>query len=326
VGAGTAAAPPYAVARSIAAVRATGGEVTRVMVQGNPARAYRVFAVRNGETSIVVVDAASGAVLDETPSGGGGKSPAGLIRATYKLHQQLLLGESGETLVGISGLFLFATLIIGLKMGWPARGQFRSTLVPRLAKRPRLKLQQLHRSDGLWIAIPVLLSAITGTAMLWSDSLRGVLPVAPAQAEPDLRGAAVISPEAAISAAQAALPRADFSRIDLPSTGAHGFVVHLRQPGEMRAILGNSRVLVDGRTARVIHVRDATAMPWGDRLLDALVAIHNGEWLGLAGRIVTLIGGIALLALAASGLVIWSLAPRRHRAPPQVLTAAGSSS
>nr|WP_302053956.1 PepSY-associated TM helix domain-containing protein [Sphingomonas tagetis] len=312
VGAGAAVAPEAGVERAIAAVRLTGATPTRVMVQGDPARAYRVFADRDGDPAIVMVDAASGAVLDTTPAGGG-TSRSGWVRAIYKFHQQLLLGGAGESLVGISGLFLLVTVVLGVKIGWPARRQWRATLWPRLANNPRFKLQQLHRSVGLWIAAPLMLSAVTGMATIWSSGLRAILPVATSPAAADLPGTPAISPSAAIQAARAALPQGKFSRIDLPPTGERGYVVHLRQPGEARAFLGNSRTLIDGGSGAVVQLRDTAALPWGDRVIDSLVPIHNGEWLGWAGRMVTMLTGLSLLGLAGSGVAVWALSARRKR-------------
>lgn len=297
------------VERAIAAVRAAGGSnVTRVMIQGEPVRAFRIFATLDGQAQIVLVGAVDAALLDSTPTGGG-SSQSGIIRGIYKFHQQLLLGDSGEILVGTSGLFLLISVAIGVKIAWPARRQWRAAMFPRLAGKPWQKLFLLHRSTGLLVALPLCLSATTGAAIVWSDTLRGALIASGVASELstsfDGEGEIVIAPDTAIRSAMTAMPHARFSRIDLPTAGRPAYTVHLRQPGELRAILGTSMIAIDGRTGAILSSRNATQLPWGDRVLDSLFALHNGEWLGVAGRLILFSSGLALLFLAVSGLCVW---------------------
>lgn len=321
------------VERSIAAARRAGAtDITRVMIQGEPVRMVRIFAKLDGRSQILMIDASGDALLDATPAGGG-TSRSGITRGIYKLHQQLLLGHNGELLVGASGLFLFATLIIGVKIGWPAHHRWRATLLPRLPGKSWQKLFLLHRSVGLLVAAPLLMSVTTGTAIIWSDAIRsalrdsGAATEAPGTVKGD--GSIRIAPAAAIRTATAAMPRARFSRIDLPQPGEPAYVVHLRQPGEPRAILGTSQVAVDGRSGAILWARDATEQRWGDRLLDALFAIHNGEWLGIGGRLIVLATGLGLLFIVGAGFSIWWQRPARRaamRAPAKPPIPSGSLS
>lgn len=321
------------VERAIATARRAGAtDIARVMIQGEPVRMVRIFAKRDGQSQILMLDASGGALLDATPTGGG-SSRSGIIRGIYKFHQQLLLGHDGELLVGTSGLFLLTTLLIGVKIGWPGRRRWRATLAPRLLGKPWQKLFLLHRSFGLLIAAPLILSATTGAAIIWSDMLRSALhgsgaateAADPIKGDGDIR----IAPAAAIRTATAAMPRARFSRIDLPQPGEPAYVVHLRQPGELRAILGTSQVAIDGRSGAILWARDATSQRWGDRLLDALFAIHNGEWLGIGGRLIVLTTGLGLLFIVGAGFGIWWQRPARRtaaRAPAKPPIPSGSLS
>lgn len=316
VGAGPVAVSPVRVEPAIAAARAAlPGRVMRVVVQDAPIRALRVFVEVGKAQHVVTVDAGSAKVLSIAPIDGGA-SPSGIVRFVYRLHQQLLLGHDGELLVGASGLFLLATAAMGAWLGWPRRGQWRRTLWPRLAGKPWQKLYMLHRSAGLLVAAVLVVSALSGAAMVWSKPLRSWLAAAGLvqTAAPSAQASAVLSlsPDAAIDRGMRVFPRAAFVRLDLPGPGETRFQVQLRQPGEFRAVFGTSGVTIDGGNGRVLARRDAhDALP-GDAALDAAFALHNGEWLGFPGRVLMVLAGLSLFATSLFGLATWLLRPARR--------------
>ncbi|PTQ13227.1 hypothetical protein CLG96_03655 [Sphingomonas oleivorans] len=316
IGAGSPVAGPVRVGPAIAAAQeALPGRVTRVVVQDMPVRALRVFVNVRDVPHVVTVDAESSRILSATPLDGGA-SRTGIIRFIYVLHQQLLLGHNGELLVGASGLFLLLTALIGVWLGWPRRGQWKRTLWPRVAGKPWQKLYVLHRSAGLIVAVTLTLSAMTGAGMVWSKQLRQWLGAAglaqPASSTVRSDAPVRLSPDGAVARALLAYPQAHFVRLDLPAPGAANFVVQMRQPGELRATFGTTAVSVDGRDGNVLWQRDARQAAWGDTVLDALFAVHNGEWLGVPGRILAALVGLLLLVTAGFGLGIWLLRPARR--------------
>lgn len=313
IGAGPAIVGPAQIEPALAAAEAVlPGSATRVVVQDAPVRALRVFVDVGKAKHVVTVDAMSAKVLSVTPLDGG-TSPSGIIRFVYRLHQQLLLGHRGELLVGASGLFLLATALTGLWLGWPRRGQWKRTLWPRLSGKPWQKLYVLHRSAGLIVVAVLVISALSGAGMVWGKPIRGWLgAVGLAEAAPPPPanvGAPRLSPDAAVRRALRVFPQASFVRLDLPAPGAANFQVQMRQPGELRAVFGTTSVTIDGRDGRVLTQRDSRRALAGDIALDAMFAFHNGEWVGAPGRIAVALAGLLLLATSIFGLSTWLLRP-----------------
>lgn len=316
IGAGPAIAGPVRVGPAIAAAEAAlPGRTTHVVIEDAPIRALRVFIEAAGAPYVVTVDAASARILSAAPVDGG-TSPTGIIRFVYRLHQQLLLGRNGEILVGASGLFLLATALIGLRLGWPKRGQWKRALWPRIAGKPWQKLYALHRSVGLIVAGILVVSALSGAGMVWSTSIRGWLGLAgltePTPSPLKAGGPIRLAPDAAVEAAMRVYPNASFVRLDLPAAGSADFVVQMRQPGELRAIFGTTSVSVDGRDGRVLWQRDPRRALPGDVALDALFALHNGEWLGIPGRMLVAVAGLLLLLSVGFGFALWLRRPVRR--------------
>lgn len=314
IGAGPAIERPVDLEQAVLAAERPGASVIRVTVQDFPIRALRVFLENARGQEVVTLDASSGRILSATALDGSG-SPSGMVRYVYRLHQQLLLGHNGEWLVGASGLFLLLTVVAGARLGWPRRGNWKRTLWPRVAGKPWQKFYAVHRAIGLVVGVLLILSALSGAGMIWSKELRALF-AASGQAEllsarPEQRGLLGISPNEALARAAGEFPEAQFARIDLPGPDSTIYVVQLRQPDEWRTVFGTSAVAVDGRDGRVLWRKDPLQDRWGDRLLDALFSLHNGEWLGLPGRLLMALTGLLLSILIGLGVAIWALRPRR---------------
>lgn len=283
----------------------TGIPARVVVIEDDPVRALRVISGDRIDT----VDARSGELLSSSGLGGG-FSPTGLIRFVYVLHYQLSAGHTGEWLVGISGAFLLVTVLIGLFIGWPAKGAWLRTLKPRLVGKPWHRHYAVHRATGLIVSIGLISTSISGMGMIWGDSLVGQDNVA-SRPEPGQLGH-VPSPNEAIAIASSAVPGSAFVRIDLPSPERHSFIVRLREPGEFRPTFGTSMVEIAATDGTILAIAPASAASAGKRTVDAMFPIHNGSWLGIGGRILVLLQGMALIYLAFSGTSVW-LAKRKRR-------------
>lgn len=281
------------------------GQVKLVVIGDRPIRTLRVFAGENIHT----VDAANHALLSSTAIDGG-SSPSGVFRFIYALHFQLVAGATGEWLVGASGFFLFFTVIAGLKLGWPAKRAWWRTLKPRLVGKNWQKHYAVHRSVGLLVAVALISATLSGTGMIWGDAIRSlVVPAATGNAittaAPEKPGARPVRANEAISKAIAQLPGSSFVRVDLPTAQRPSYIVRLREAGEFRPVFGTSTVEIGAADGAVKGIQPASAAPAGERVLAAMFSLHNGEWLGIAGRLLVLLQGAALAYLAISGLIVW---------------------
>lgn len=271
----------------------------------------------DGQARQLFLDAATARLVGERlyePAVPGNGSTS---RFLYNLHERLIAGETGEIVMGLSGLFLLATVALGLWIGWP-RGWRAVARVGAWRSRPQ-KLYGWHRLIGLGAGFALLLIVPGGVYMIFSDPIRHTvaalaphqLPYKPAPleagAEPNW-----IAPQAALATAQRRFPEARFVRIGLPNAKAPVYAVRLLQPGEVRAWSGTTSVTVDARGGAILHVYDPLTAPLSNRLADAAFAVHNGEIAGALGRLLVMLAGLSLPTFYVTGLWLW-LSKRRRK-------------
>src|SRR5690606_33850844 len=82
-----------------------------------------------------------------------------------------LLGSWGSWIVAISGVMLCTNLILGIFTAWPNRGTWRKALKPATRGPAAARLYSWHRALGLWVAVPALVIAVTGTLLKFEGGL-----------------------------------------------------------------------------------------------------------------------------------------------------------
>jgi uncharacterized iron-regulated membrane protein len=223
------------------------------------------------------------------------------------IHTSLLAGESGEWLIGITGVLLLTNIFLGLKLAWPKRKSWRKVLLGRPVGGPEAKLYGWHRKVGLWFALPALLTVSAGVMMVFSDALESALA---AQIEDPPNGPVAQANEniglgAALSSAHRAFPNASFSGVSLPDEDAPWYRVRMRNPGELPRKWGTTVIFVGASDARILGTYDA-ASPRPERaVVDTLYTLHTGQIGGIIGRTIVLLIGTALLTLIALGVPLW---------------------
>jgi uncharacterized iron-regulated membrane protein len=79
----------------------------------------------------------------------------------------------------------------------------------------------------------------------------------------------------------------------------------MRQPEEASLFFTTTTVWVDQFSGEVLAVRDPNTVTAGETVLNLMWPLHNGEALGLAGRILVRIAGFVPLVLYVTGLIRW---------------------
>lgn len=275
----------------------------------------RVQPEDGGEVRSLVFDAGTQAIVGDSPLSGSMDSD-GLFQFVYRLHQTLLLGDTGKTLVAFSGLFLIFSAIAGYRLLWPQRKNWRRIIRPKLVGRSRVKMTLAHRAIGVLAGPILIVLGVTGAGMNWTAPIKTALAqvgLSDSLSSPQ-KGLQPpsLSPDAALALAQRRFPDASFTSIALPAGGANHYNIRLRQPGEAHAIFGMTNIRIDGATGTIVSISDPRRSKLGDKMLEWLFALHNGEFLGLPGRLLVLLTGAALLALCLLGAGAWLRTPRRE--------------
>lgn len=211
--------------------------------------------------------------------------------AALNIHDQWLSGRAGMVLVMLAGLALVTMAISGLTFWWPRRS-VRKSLAVRWDSKPRLLLRQLHRTTGVLMFPLLLFQVLTGLSI----NIPMVLDQPPR--EWNLHASLARPIQLAVAVARQRYPAHAIRdvRVVAPTT----INVFFKAPERnSRAV---HRVTVDTQSGRVKTVLEASA----DRAVWVVTyPLHTGEILGLAGRIITMIIGLALAAMAAAGTVMW---------------------
>lgn len=254
-----------------------------------------------------------------------------LTTIIYELHASLLLGKFGAAeagkigfkIVGFLGVFLFVSVATGLYLWWPRGGKWRQAFtIKRGASAVRLNYD-LHKTFGIYAAVVLLVLAFTGFSFAYRDWVRpAVAWFSPVSAEPfknppelkstPLPGAESISVDRAVEVADRVFPGAELRWVATPDGPEGYYAVEKRQDGEANIRRPRSKVWVDQYSGEILKVEDPNAFTAGETFLNLLWPLHNGEALGLAGRILVCATGFVPLVLYVTGLIHW-LKKRRAR-------------
>jgi uncharacterized iron-regulated membrane protein len=271
--------------------------------EGSPNRYDVLFTDKDDHTRSVRVDG-EGTVLRDVPRDYDYPAP-GLFQTAHDFHETLFAGDRGKWFLGLSGFVLLSNLLFGLTLAWPARGQrWRRVLLPGTSGPPAAKFYKWHRALGPCLLVPAIVIVACGVLQQWPvDRWLGVESVAPQPRATAQTGLVTLAD--ALTTALQRYPGAVLSLVEMPGADQPWYRIRLRQPGELRRVFGQTTLFVDAHDGAVLLDRDAFKLPLNEKIANAFYPIHNGEFLGLAGRVVSLITGLGLLTMAALGAGMW---------------------
>ena len=154
---------------------------------------------------------------------------------------------------------------------------------------------------------------VSGVMIAYEDQLdplvmklNGSTPAArPAQvASTVIPGAAPITLDEAYRAAQAAVPGAFISNMNVPTPGKAVYRMSVKFP-EDRTPSGRSRVAVDQYSGAVLDVVSTRTQPLGARILNLKRSIHTGDVFGWPSQALAFLVSLALAGQVVTGILIW---------------------
>ena len=229
---------------------------------------------------------------------------------TYDLHYTLLADKPGRWAVGALGLALLLSLGSGLVLAWPTRRRWRQAL--RLLPRPGTAraTYDLHVTVGSYGALLLLVVSCTGTVLAWPEWMKpAIARVSRLHEMPTVRsvptGAPRMTLDVIVAAAQRRFPGATLAWVETPSGAVGVYRVNLHQVGEPGRRFPRTNVWLDQYSGAVLATRDALQDAGGDVFLNWMHPLHNGEALGLTGRLLVLVGGLLPTVLLGTGILRW---------------------
>jgi len=236
-------------------------------------------------------------------------------RQLRRFHTHLLAGEIGSAIVGWSAVILLFLCISGLFLWWRSKifGINFQTSGPKFQ-------YDLHSTVGVLSFLVMIAFALTGIVVHWERpaqkwaSQLSHLPVRPAVPQPDAAapGALPLDPSRLVALAEAAVPGARATAMDLPDSTARPVLVIMKFP-EDHTPAGRTRVFLDAYSGKVLAVISSRAAPAAVSYVTRLNReIHTGDIGGWPTRIIAAVFSLALPLLAVSGPLLWW--QRRRRA------------
>jgi len=275
----------------------------------------------------VFADPTSGAVLGRRQYGGCCLQRAALIPFLYDLHRRLAMpGHWGDWLMGGIALLWSLDCLIALLLTLPPTRPFLARWAPawriKATASPARKIFDLHRAGGLWLWLALLPIALSGVYLnLGAEVFKPLVgffsPLTPtpydAPAPPRSAGARLGFDAILVKASEYAGVRAWRLRVrGIYDDRDAGFYVVDFGTGRESG-LGPPWIVVDAASGAVLSAQVPGEGSVGDIILRTQFPIHSGRILGLPGRILVSIAGLAVALLSVTGVVIWY---RKRRARP----------
>ncbi len=231
----------------------------------------------------------------------------------YHLHLEFFAGHRGELIVGFLGFCLLFFCVSGVIIWWPKMSQGqrqwrRALTIKRGAGSFRLNYD-LHKTAGLYLLPAFVIIAISGIEIVWHDPFQAaVATVLPIREDPNplsVPGPGVISIDDAAAIGQSVFPESRMARLYIPATETAPWRVTFMHPGEWWNEYGASTVYIDRYSGAVLDIWDARELPAGSKLLTWMFPLHNGDALGMPGRIVVFLSGMLMAGLFGTGVYMW---------------------
>lgn len=225
------------------------------------------------------------------------------------------IGKVGFKVVCFFGVFLFVCCLSGLYLWWPRGGKFKNALTIKPYSSSQRFYYDLHKITGLYSSALLLMIAFTGFAFGYNDYIKPLVNYfstvkAGHLKNPTLKSTVVdlsapISIAHAVAIADQVFPGAELRGIGTPDGKEGVYMVSKRQAGEANRKRPRSKVWIDQYSGKVLAVQDPGKFTPGETFLNLMWPLHDGQALGLPGRILWCIAGFAPLVLYITGILRW---------------------
>ncbi len=235
------------------------------------------------------------------------------------MHTELLIGERGKTILGVSALLLVCMIVTGFFLWWPPNGKERNGRARKILRGFKIDwpapwkkvIFDTHRAIGIYTSLFLLIVAFTGVSLVFNKTiaeLTNLLTGSPARPAPPLSASSEASGAAPsldelLHKADRILP-APATWINFPQTPQAPLVIRKKMPEESHPN-GRSFVYFDQHTGEALLVEKASMAPAGTRIYNTFYPIHTGVIGGVSTRIFQVIIGFSPLILFVTGYIMW---------------------
>ncbi len=236
----------------------------------------------------------------------------------YTLHYSLFLGDTGRRLLGYVGISIILLLFSGVFLWWTRRGRHHYS---HNRNRPSLPWHRnIHRLTGIYFVPLLLVIVTTGIYMELQQPVRQLFRQwVPLSQTPETTiiaqgNAHRMSIDNAIAIAEAEFPESAFSRIYFSANDNASWLLTFTPRSDPKKHNGYDRISIDSYTGKIMTKRNWVNASGGDRVLEWMFPLHNGEAFNLPGRILIFWSGLIPLVLFITGILCWIRRSRTRKA------------
>ncbi|WP_166831216.1 PepSY-associated TM helix domain-containing protein [Thalassoroseus pseudoceratinae] len=250
-----------------------------------------------------------------------------LLGWIYRLHYQLVAGQTGVVIVGVAGLLVMVSLISGVYLWWPLwKHSWRAAFMIRGGSRFNY---DLHKTLGIGSFVFLFALVFTGVYMEFPFLVKPIVTMFSEETQEPRRlkskeseSKQAISADDALRIARQHFPNAAFDHLH-PPRGADGtYEVAFRQPHEVQQTFGRSQVFLDQYSGEVLALRNPDDFTAADVFLAWQFPLHSGEAFGMVGRWIVFISGFTPAILYVTGFILWWRRGRSRKKQSQKSTTA----
>ncbi|WP_266363736.1 PepSY-associated TM helix domain-containing protein [Tellurirhabdus rosea] len=229
-----------------------------------------------------------------------------------QLHRNLLLGEVGKRIVGVSVLMYLFLLLSGLVLWWPRyKKAFKQKFSIKWNARWRRVNYDLHSVGGFYALIFLLVISMTGLVWAWQwweNSIFYLLDGKPRDRSKVFStyqpGAASIPVDRAFAQIHRQFPGGEQSYVYFPTDSVSTIRVQVRY--DKSAIYRKYNMLTfDQYTGAVLHEKRYDRFTKGELFRHTNYDLHTGQVLGLPGKILAFFASLFSASLPVSGFLVW---------------------
>ncbi|MCD0470476.1 PepSY domain-containing protein [Flavobacterium sp. JAS] len=286
-------------------------KITRIYTFNDPSRTIQILGKDpDKKAHFFSIDPYTGKVLATTPQ------ESRFFVVVLSIHRQLLLGESGEIIMGTSCLIFTFMLISGLILWWPKKAK-------NLKQRLKVKWSgsfkrvnwDFHSTFGFYGFLILLIISLTGLSFAFTWFQNGVYfltqgttkkPSAkvenPTKIDPKLNTTAFY--QGIYNKADSIFPYTGNIQIRMPADTINSILV-LKENIEMTIPNQSSAAYFDKYTAENIEARPYEKFSTGDKIRRLNYPIHTGSIYGLPTKIIAFLVCLFAATLPITGFIIW---------------------
>lgn len=286
-------------------------KITRIYTFNDPSRTFQILGKDSDKKAqFFSIDPYTGKVLGTTPQ------ESRFFVVVLSLHRQLLLGETGEIIMGTSCLIFAFMLISGIVLWWPKKMKnLKQRLTVKWSGSFKRVNWDFHSTFGFYSFLILLIISLTGLSFAFNWFQDGVYFLADGttkkssakvenltKIDPKLENTAFY--QSIYNKADSIFPYTGNIQIRMPVDTINSILV-LKENIEMAIPNQSSAAYFDKYTAKSIEARPYELFSTGDKIRRLNYPIHTGSIYGLPTKIIAFLVTLFAMTLPITGFLIW---------------------